>query len=217
MRMVRRMIAAVLSVFLLIGGSVCGCAGADGSLKIGDGDGFLLKSLEIVDAYNDLMSGRDPNYPDADELLKIRVDRYGQSYFSSFISVKKSTNQFAVFFHLADELIQDENDDTVPDLILIFTKGRKELAEKDESVQMLPDLLAAFAYLCDPGIKDAAAARDRAAEIMELSSETHDWVTYGGMDYYCIASPMKEADGHLSLKLTVAIKPYAAETLYTPW
>ena len=108
-------------------------------------DGFLLKSLEIVDAYNDLMSGRDPNYPDADELLKIRVDRYGQSYFSSFISVKKSTNQFAVFFNLADELIQDENDDTVPDLILIFTKGRKEWVEKDDSVQMLPDLLAAFA------------------------------------------------------------------------
>ena len=217
MCMARRLLAVFLPVILLIGVSVCGCAGADGALKIGDGDGFLLKSLEIVDAYNDLMSGRDPNYPDADELLKIRVDRYGQSYFSSFISVKKSTNQFAVFFHLADELIQDENDDTVPDLILIFTKGRKEWVEKDESVQMLPDLLAAFAYLCDPGIKDAAAARDRAAEIMELSSETHDWVTYGGMDYYCIASPMKEADGHLSLNLTVAIKPHTAETLYTPW
>ena len=217
MRMVRRMIAVALSVFLLIGGSVCGCACADGALKIGDGDGFLLKSLEIVDAYNDLMSGRDPNYPDADELLKIRVDRYGKSYFSSFISVKKSTNQFAVFFNLGDDLIQDENDDTVPDLILIFTKGRKELVEKDDSVQMLPDLLAAFAYLCDPGIKDAAAARDRAAEIMELSSETHDWVTYGGMDYYCSASPMKEADGHLSLNLTIAIKSHTAETLYTPW
>ena len=143
MRMVRRMLAAFLSVFLLIGVSVSSCAGADGALKIGDGDVFLLKSLEIVDAYNDLMSGRDPNYPDADELLKIRVDRYGQSYFSPFISVKKSTNQFAVFFNLADELIQDENDDTVPDLILIFTKGRKEWVEKDESVQMLPDLLAA--------------------------------------------------------------------------
>lgn len=217
MRMVRRMLAVALSVLMLIGGSVPCCAGADGALKIGDGDGFLLKSLEIVDAYNDLMSGRDPNYPDADELLKIRVDRYGQSCFSSFISVKKSTNQFAVFFNLADELIQDENDDTVPDLILIFTKGRKELVEKDDSVQMLPDLLAAFAYLCDPGIKDAAAARDRAAEIMELSSETHDWVIYGGMDYYCIASPMKEADGHLSLNLTIAIKPHTVETLYTPW
>lgn len=217
MRMVRRMLAVVLAVFLLIGGSALGCAGADAALKIGDGDGFLLKSLEIVDAYNDLMSGRDPNYPDADELLKIRVDRYGQSYFSPFISVKKSTDQFAVFFNLDDELIQDENDDTVPDLILIFTKGRKELVEKDDSVQMLPDLLAAFAYLCDPGIKDAAAARDRAAEIMELSSETHDWVTYGGMDYYCIASPMEEADGHLSLNLTIAIKPHTAETLYTPW
>ena len=217
MRMVRRMLAVFLSVFLLIGVSALGCAGADGALKIGDGDGFLLKSLEIVDAYNDLMSGRDPNYPDADELLKIRVDRYGQSYFSSFISVKKSTNQFAVFFNLGDDLIQDENDDTVPDLILIFTKGRKEWVEKDDSVQMLPDLLAAFAYLCDPGIKDAAAARERAAEIMELSSETHDWVTYGGMDYYCIASPMKEADGHLSLNLTIAIKPHTVETLYTPW
>ena len=217
MRMVRRMLAAALSVVLLIGGSAPCCARADGALKIGDGDGFLLKSLEIVDAYNDLMSGRDPNYPDADELLKIRVDRYGKSNFSSFISVKKSTNQFAVFFNLADELIQDENDDTVPDLILIFTKGRKELIEKDDSVQMLPDLLAAFAYLCDPGIMDAAAARDRAAEIMELSSETRDWVTCGGMDYYCIASPMKEADGHLSLNLTIAIKPHTAETLYAPW
>ena len=217
MCMARRLLAVFLPVILLIGVSVCGCAGADGALKIGDGDGFLLKSLEIVDAYNDLMSGRDPNYPDADELLKIRVDRYGKSYFSSFISVKKSTNQFAVLFNLADELIQDENDDMVPDLILIFTKGRKEWVEKDESVQMLPDLLAAFAYLCDPGIKDAAAARDRAAEIMEVSSETPDWVTYGGMDYYCIASPMKEADGHLSLNLTIAIKPHTAETLYTPW
>ena len=65
MRMARRMLAAFLSVFLL-GGSVPCCAGADGALKIGDGDGFLLKSLEIVDSYNDLMSGRDPNYPDAD-------------------------------------------------------------------------------------------------------------------------------------------------------
>ena len=89
--------AAALSVFLLIGVSVSSCAGADGALKIGDGDVFLLKSLEIVDAYNDLMSGRDPNYPDADELLKIRGDRYGKSYFSSFYSAKKSTNQFAVF------------------------------------------------------------------------------------------------------------------------
>ena len=50
MRMARRMLAAVLSVFLLIGVSVPCCAGADGALKIGDGDGFLLKSLEIVDA-----------------------------------------------------------------------------------------------------------------------------------------------------------------------
>jgi len=55
--------------------------------------------------------------------------------------------------------MRGENDDTVPDLILIFTKGRKEWVEKDDSVQMLPDLLAAFAYLCDPGIKNAAAAR----------------------------------------------------------
>ena len=61
MRMVRRMLAAFLAVFLLIGVSAPGCAVADGALKIGDGDGFLLKSLEIVDAYNDLMSGRDPN------------------------------------------------------------------------------------------------------------------------------------------------------------
>ena len=217
MCMVRRMLAVFLSVVLLIGVSGYCYAGADGALKIGDGDGFLLKGLEIVDVYNDLMSGRDPNYPEADELLKIRVDRYGKSYFSSFISVKKSTNQFAVFFNLGDDLIQNENEDTVPDLILIFTKGRKEWVEKDDSVQMLPDLLAAFAYLCDPGIKDAAAARDRAAEIMELSSETHDWVTYGGMDYYCIVSPMKEADGHLSLNLTIAIKLHSAETLYTPW
>lgn len=90
MRMARQMLATVLSVFLLIGGSVPCCAGADAALKIGDGDGFLLKSLEIVDAYNDLMSGRDPNYPDADELLKIRVDHYGKSYFSSFISVNQT-------------------------------------------------------------------------------------------------------------------------------
>ena len=69
----------------------------------------------------------------------------------------------------------------------------------------------------EDGRADAASARERAAEIMELSSETHDWVTYGGMDYYCIASPMKEADGHLSMNLTIAVKPHDVETVYTPW
>ena len=216
MSMAKRFMAALLSLFLIVGIQGGESAWADGALKIGDGNGFLLKSTEIIEAYNDLMSGKDPNYRDSDELLKIRVDEYGQSYFASFISVKGSTNQFAVFFNVADELIQDYQDDAVPDLILIWTRGRKELVERDESIQMLPDLMAAFAYLCDPEITDSASARERAGEIMKASSETHDWVSYVGMDYYCIASPMKEADGHLSMNLTVAIKPHDVVTSYRP-
>ena len=216
MSVAKRFAVAFLSVCLMIGLQVGGRACADNVLKIGDGDGFLLKCTEIIETYNNLMSGKDPNYQDSDELLKIRVDNYGKSYFASFISVKKSTNQFAVYFNVADELIQDYHDDAVPELILIFTKGRKELVEQDESIQMLPDLMAAFSYLCDPEITDSASARERAEKIMEVSSETHDWVSFGGMDYYCIASPMKEADGHLSMNLTVAIKPHDAVTSYRP-
>ncbi len=216
MSLAKRFMAAFLSLFLIVGIQGGESAWADGALKIGDGNGFLLKSTEIIEAYNDLMSGKDPDYRDSDELLKIRVDEFGQSYFASFISVKGSTNQFAVYFNVADEPIQDYHEDAVPELILIWTRGRKDLVERDESIQMLPDLMAAFAYLCDPEITDSASARERADEIMKASSETHDWVSYAGMDYYCIASPMKEEDGHLSMNLTVAIKPHDVVTSYRP-
>ena len=40
-------------------------------------------------------------------------------------------------FNPADELVQDANEDTVPNLILIFKYGRQELVEKDVIVQMI--------------------------------------------------------------------------------
>ena len=189
---------------------------ADGSKKIGGENGFLLGHSEIISAYNNLMDGKDPNYSEADKLLKIEVSDYGKSFFTSDIRVKKSTNQFGVYFLLNDELINDYSIEQTPDRLLIWTGARKELIEQDNSREMLPQIFSAFVYLCDDCIKDSSDARKRADDIIATCSETHDWVQYGGFDYYCATFPIKEKDGHYSIRLVISIKNHDAITSFEP-
>ena len=189
---------------------------ADGTNKIGDENGFLLSHSEIISAYNNLMDGKDPNYAESDELLKIEISDYGKSFFTSNIKVKKSTNQFGVYFLLNDELINDYSIEQAPDRLLIWTGARKELIEQDESREMLPQIFSAFIYLCNNSIKDSSDAKKRADDIMATCAETHDWVQIDGFDYYCATFPIKEKDGHYSIRLVISIKNHDVTTSFEP-
>lgn len=183
---------------------------ADGTEKIGGENGFLLSSSSIISAYNNLMDGKDPNYTNHDELLKVEISEFGQKMYVANIPIKGSTNQFGVYFSKDNELLFDF--EVIPDTMLIWTGARKELIEQDGSTEMLPQILTAFVYLCDENIPDFEKAEQRANEIIDECSEmtdhseTHGWVQYGGFDYYCATFPITESDGHISLRLIIQIR-----------
>lgn len=179
---------------------------AEDGNKIGNENGFNLRIYDLINSYNNTVSGKDRNYVDYDESLAINIDEGG--VFIANIPILKDLSAFHIFFRVEGKGIYSIDDNQFPDELNIFTHGRKDLVYKEGGIEMMPKIFAAFVYLCDSSITNSSSAKQRAEEIIDTCKETHDWVQTDNFDYYCAETDA----GDNEIYLRIAIKNHGVES-----